>query len=166
MLRPSAFQQRLCSMKFPAAQMMAAPLHAKAALKVRTSIAVYLHANLGLEGGWWSAQPPGNFTPARDPVPNEQEARCASGTVGMGPEYLASTGVRTPGRPACSESLYRLSHPGRLLRHRLHLKWYVQTRSPTSSKTDCHTKEPRSIAQNRQCHRLIQGQCLEYPGVK
>jgi len=63
---------------------------------------------------WWSAQRPGTFTPARDPVPTEQVARCASGTVGIGPDNLASTGVPTPDRPARSESLHRLRHPGRL----------------------------------------------------
>jgi hypothetical protein len=75
-----------------------------------------------LGASWWPAQRPGTFTPARDSVPTEQEARCASGTVGMGPDNLASTGVRTPDRPARSESLHRLRHPGRLLRDRLHLK--------------------------------------------
>ena len=32
----------------------------------------------------------------------------------MGPRAgLAPTGIRSPDRPACSESLYRLSYPGR-----------------------------------------------------
>jgi hypothetical protein len=75
-----------------------------------------------LGASWWPAQCPGTFTPARDPVPTEQETRCASGTVRMGPDNLASTGVRTPDRPARSESLHRLCHDGRLLQDRLHLK--------------------------------------------
>jgi hypothetical protein len=32
--------------------------------------------------------------------------------VWTGAENLALTGIRSPGRPACSESLYRLSYPG------------------------------------------------------
>jgi hypothetical protein len=96
------------------------PLHAKKALKKGTGIAVLLHASSALVGGQRNA--PALLPPRRDPVPTEQEARCASGTVGMGPDNLASTGVRTPDRPARSDSLHRLRHPGRLLRDRLHLK--------------------------------------------
>jgi hypothetical protein len=90
----------------------------------------------GTEGRYWysclptsilgarrgSALRPGTFTPARDQVRNEEEARCTPGTVRMSPKYLASTGDRTPGCPARSESLHRLRHPGRLLRDPLHLK--------------------------------------------
>jgi hypothetical protein len=56
---------------------------------------------------------PGRFTPAeRDPVPILQGAEWASGTVWTDAENLASTGVRSPDRPARSESLYRLRYPG------------------------------------------------------
>jgi hypothetical protein len=50
----------------------------------------------------------------RDPVPIVQEAGWAPGPVWMGAENLAPTGIRSPDRPARSESLYRLSYPGRL----------------------------------------------------
>ena len=43
------------------------------------------------------------------PVPIVQEAGWDSGPA----ENLAPTGVRIPNRPAHSESLYRLSYPGR-----------------------------------------------------
>ena len=48
----------------------------------------------------------------RDPVPIVQEAGWAAGPVWTGAENLALTGIRSPDRPARSESLYRLSYPG------------------------------------------------------
>ena len=50
--------------------------------------------------------------PAALPVPIVQEAGWAPGPVWTGAENLASTGTRSPDRPARSESLYRLSYPG------------------------------------------------------
>ena len=49
--------------------------------------------------------------PGKDPVPIVQEAGWAPGPVWMGAENLAPTGIRSPDRPARSESLYRLSYP-------------------------------------------------------
>jgi hypothetical protein len=51
--------------------------------------------------------------PEKDPVPIVQEAGWAPGPVWTGAENLASTGIRSPDSPARSESLYRLSYPGR-----------------------------------------------------
>jgi hypothetical protein len=48
----------------------------------------------------------------KDPVPILWEARWAPGPVWTGVENLAHTGIRSPDRPARSESLYRLSYPG------------------------------------------------------
>ena len=48
----------------------------------------------------------------RDPVPIVQEAGWAPGPVWTGVENLAPTGIRSPDRPARSQSLYRLSYPG------------------------------------------------------
>ena len=62
--------------------------------------------------GWWQAPRPGRFTPWKDPVPIVQEGGWAPGPVWTGAENLASTGIRSPDRPARSESLYRLSYPG------------------------------------------------------
>ena len=60
-------------------------------------------------GGGWSTPRPGRFTPGeRDPVPVVQEAGWAPGHVWTGAENLAPTGIRSPDRPARSESLYRL----------------------------------------------------------
>ena len=54
-----------------------------------------------LDGGGWSTPRPGRFTPGKDPVP----------IVWNGAENLVPTGIRSPDRPARSESLYRLSYP-------------------------------------------------------
>jgi hypothetical protein len=45
------------------------------------------------------------------PVPTVQEAVWASGTVWTGAENLAHTGIRSPGCPVRSKSLYRLRCP-------------------------------------------------------
>jgi hypothetical protein len=58
----------------------------------------------------------GNLDPCRPadsyPVPIVKEAVWAPGTVWAGAENLVFTGIRSPDRPARSESLYRLSYPG------------------------------------------------------
>jgi hypothetical protein len=48
----------------------------------------------------------------RDPVPIVEEAEWVPGLVWACAENLAHTGIRSPDRPALSESLYRLSYPG------------------------------------------------------
>jgi hypothetical protein len=48
----------------------------------------------------------------RDPVPIVQEAGWAPGPVWTAAENLAATGMRSPDRPARSESLYRLRYLG------------------------------------------------------
>jgi hypothetical protein len=60
--------------------------------------------------GGWSTLRPGRFNPAKDSVAIVQEAEWAPGPVWTGAENLAPTGIRSPDRPARSESLYRLSH--------------------------------------------------------
>ena len=54
---------------------------------------------------------PAALYPGKDPVPIVQEARTAPGPVWTGAENLAPTGIRSPDRPACSQSLYRLRYP-------------------------------------------------------
>ena len=66
-----------------------------------------------LRWGGWSAPRPGRFTPGKDPVTIVQEAGWAPGPVWTGAENLASTGIRSPDRPARNESLNRLSFAGR-----------------------------------------------------
>ena len=50
------------------------------------------------------------FTPGKDPVPIVQEAGWAPGPVWTGGKSRP-TGLRSPDRPARSQSLYRLSYP-------------------------------------------------------
>jgi len=57
-----------------------------------------------------SSTPRPQFTPGKDPVPILQEAGWAPGPAWTGAENLASTGIRSPDRPARSQSLYRLSY--------------------------------------------------------
>ena len=51
------------------------------------------------------------FAPGKDPVPVIQEAGWAPGPVWTVAENLAPTMIRSPDRPARSQSLYGLSHP-------------------------------------------------------
>ena len=62
-----------------------------------------------------SAPHPDRSTPGKDPVPIVQEAGWAPGPVCTVADNLVPTGIRSPDRPAHSESLYRLSLPGRQL---------------------------------------------------
>ena len=66
----------------------------------------------GTRRGWGvSVTPWPLFTPWKDPVPIVQEAGWAPGPVWTGAENFAPTGIRSPDRPARSQSLYRLSYP-------------------------------------------------------
>ena len=56
---------------------------------------------------------PTALLPGKDPVPTVQETRWAPGPVWTGAENVAPTGIRSPDRPACSESLYQLRYAGR-----------------------------------------------------
>jgi hypothetical protein len=53
----------------------------------------------------------GRPTPGRNPVPIVWETGCAPGPVWTDGENLASTGIRSQDRSACSESLYQLLYP-------------------------------------------------------
>ena len=64
-----------------------------------------------LEGGWvLCSMPRRYFTPGKDPVPIVQEAGWAPGPFRTGGKSRP-TGIRSPDRPARSQSLYRLSYP-------------------------------------------------------
>jgi hypothetical protein len=54
---------------------------------------------------------PASLPQIKKQAPIVQEAGWASGAFWIDVENVASTGVTTPDRPACSESLYLLSHP-------------------------------------------------------
>ena len=55
-------------------------------------------------GGYATPQP--LYYREKDPVPIVQEAGWILGPVWKGAENLALTGIRSPGRPTSSESLY------------------------------------------------------------
>jgi hypothetical protein len=65
-----------------------------------------------LKESGWSAPHPGHFTPRKDLVLIVQEAGWAPGPVWISTKTLSPTGIRSPVRQACSQSLYRLSYPG------------------------------------------------------
>ena len=65
-----------------------------------------------LEGDGRSTPRPGRFTSGKDPVPIVQKTGWAPRPVWTGAENLAPTEIRSPDRPARSESLYRLRYPG------------------------------------------------------
>ena len=62
--------------------------------------------------GWGGQRhAPAALYPREDPVPIVHEAGWAPGPVWTGAENLAPTGIRSPHRPARSQSLYRLCYP-------------------------------------------------------
>ena len=70
----------------------------------------------GTRRGWGVSVTTGPlFTPAEDPVPIVQEAGWAPGPVWTGAENLVPTGIRSPDRPASSQSLYRLRYASPIL---------------------------------------------------
>ena len=82
----------------------------------RGSRGIALHfLDHGTRRGWGvSVTPRPFFTPGKDPVPIVQEAGWAPGPVWTGAENLAPTGIRSPDRPARSQSLYRLRYPAHM----------------------------------------------------
>jgi len=83
----------------------------RTAHKGSRGIAILFHDH-GTRRDWEvSVTPRPLFTPGKDPVPIVQEADWAPGPVWTGAENLAPTGIRSPDRPARSQSLYRLRYP-------------------------------------------------------
>jgi hypothetical protein len=64
-----------------------------------------------LDGVGGQRHPPAALRPAKRPGTHCIE-RWAPGPVWTGAENLAPTGILTPDRPTCSETLYQLSYPG------------------------------------------------------
>ena len=62
-----------------------------------------------LDRSGWSTPRPGRFNPGKDPEPIVQEAGWVPQPAWTDTENLASTGIRSPDRPARNESLYRLN---------------------------------------------------------
>jgi hypothetical protein len=91
-----------------------------------------------LDEGGWSTPRPGCFTPRKDPVPTVQEVGWAPGPVLTGAENIASAGVRSPHRPARSESLHRLRYPGSLIE-------YVRYENNSGKNWDCNTSWTKCV---------------------
>ena len=68
-----------------------------------------------LDGVGGQRQPPTALTPGKRPGTHFTGSWVNPVPVWTGAENLAHTGIRSPHRPASSESLYRLSYPGRSL---------------------------------------------------
>jgi len=73
-------------------------------------IALLFHDHDTRRGWGVSVTPRPLFTPGKDPVPTVQETGSAPGPVWTGAESLAPLGIRSPDRPARSQSLYRLRY--------------------------------------------------------
>ena len=73
-------------------------------------IALPFHDHSTRRGRVVSFMPRPFFTPGKDPVPIVQEAGWVPGPVWTGAENLDPTGIRSPDRPARSQSLYQLSY--------------------------------------------------------
>ena len=78
----------------------------------RVEVQLYSFMTSALDRRGWSGPRSGLFTPGKDPVPIVQQVGWDPGPVWTCAENLALTGIRSPDRPARSESLYRLSYPG------------------------------------------------------
>jgi len=61
-------------------------------------------------GGWSASRPGRSLPPGKDPVPIVQGAGLAPGPVWTGAANFVPIGIRSPDRPARSQSLYRLSY--------------------------------------------------------
>jgi hypothetical protein len=64
--------------------------------------------DLGARRGWVVSTTPRPLYPEKDPVPIVQEAGWAPGPVWTCEKNLAPTRIRSPDRPARSQSLYRI----------------------------------------------------------
>ena len=76
-----------------------------------------LFINFGDGWGWVATPRPGCLMSRKETVTHYKGGWGASRPVWTGAENLSPTGIRTPDRPARSESLYRLRYPGPLWKH-------------------------------------------------
>ena len=89
------------------------PKQATKAQSVSRGIALLFLQPRRLDGVGGQHHAPAALPPV-DPVPIVQKAEWTPGPVWTRAENLAPTGIRSPDRPARSESLNRLSYPGPL----------------------------------------------------
>ena len=84
----------------------------RTARKGSRGITLFFHDHGTRWGCGVSVTPRPLFTSGKEPVPTVQEAGWAPAPVWTGAENLALTGIRSPDRPARSQSLYRQSYRG------------------------------------------------------
>jgi hypothetical protein len=87
-------------------------------------IALLFHDHDTRRGSGDSVTPRPLFTPGKDPEPIVQEVGWALEPVWTGVENLAPTGIRSPNRPARSQSLYRLRYLGHIVQKAVAFKQY------------------------------------------
>ena len=91
-----------------------------------------------LEGGEWSAARPGRtLPPGKTRYPLYRRLGGPVGRSGRVRKCLAPTGIRSPNRPARSESLYRLSYPGPRKQNKYIKKKIYRVRDRTRGYTAC-----------------------------
>ena len=98
---------------------------------VKYSSTLFKTSALKMRVGGGSAPRPGRFTPGRTRYPLNRRLGGPPGRSGRGRKISPHTGFRSPDRPARSESLYRLSYPGRAGKYLLGIKC-VSVSSTTS----------------------------------
>jgi hypothetical protein len=74
-----------------------------------TALVFNLDARWGMGG---QGQDPAALPPGYDPVPTVQEGEWAQRPVWTAAVNIARTGIRSPERPASSQSLYRILYAG------------------------------------------------------
>jgi hypothetical protein len=87
----------------------------RTAYRVSRGIALPFHDHGTRKARGVSSTPRPLSTPRKDPVRIVQEDGWAPGPVWTGAENLATTGIRSPDRPARGQSLYRLRYPAHFL---------------------------------------------------
>jgi hypothetical protein len=116
-------------------------------------IALHFHDH-GTRKRWGvSVTPRPLFAPGKDPIPIVQEARWVPRPVWTGAENLTPTGIRSPGRPAHSQSLYLLSNPTHWRQHAP-----PKTSATVYQSSRCYAPEDSNLLQH--CWQNLRLHCL------
>jgi hypothetical protein len=100
-----------------------------------------LFSTSALERGGWSAPRTGRFTLGKDPVPIVQAAGWAPGPVWTCAKNFAPTEIRSPDRPARSQSLHGLSYPAQYYRQVCYIIYPVSNAAITQNCTKMRNLE-------------------------
>jgi hypothetical protein len=96
------------------------------------------------------------YTPGKDPVLIVQEAGWAPGPIWTNAENLAPTGIRSPDRPARSQSLHRLSYPAHFTH--IHLTEYSRSLVSDADSASGDMNSYNSQRTGSQLYRMDRGQ--------